>query len=61
MAFMACSQARPKIALYDPRSSTTENSTCWVTGPALIEKVMSPIDNVVAPLKPDKTLPVEWR
>ena len=58
---MACSQARPKIALYGPRSSTMENSICLVTGPALTEKVMSPTDSVVAPLKPDKTLPAEQR
>ena len=25
---MVCSQARPKITLYGPKSSTTENSTC---------------------------------
>ena len=43
------------------RSSTTENSTCWVTGPTLTEKVMSPTDSVVPPLKPDKILPAEWR
>ena len=53
--FMVCSQAQPKIALYGPKSSTMENSTCWVTGPALTGKVTSPIDNVVGPLKPDKT------
>ena len=58
---MACSQARPKMALYGPRSFTTENSTCWVTELALTEKVMSPTDSVVAPLKPDKILPAEWR
>ena len=58
---MACSQARPKIALYGPKSSTIENSTCCVTRPALTEKVTSPIDSVVAPLKPDKTLPAKWR
>ena len=59
-AFIACSQARPKIALSGPKSSTTENSTCWVTGLALTEKVTSSIDNVVAPLKLDKILPGEW-
>ena len=60
-AFMVCSQARPKIALYGLKSSTIENNTCYVTGPALTEKVTSPIDSVVASLKPDKTLPAEWR
>ena len=58
---MACIQARPKITLYGPRSSTTENNTCRVTGPALIEKVISPTDSVVAPLKPEKTMPTEQR
>ena len=51
---MACSQARPRIALYDPKSSTMENNTCLVTGPALTEKVMSPTKSVVASLKPEK-------
>ena len=32
-----------------------------VTGPALIEKVMSPTDSVVAPLKANKTLLAKWR
>ena len=58
---MACSQARPKIAFYGPKSSTTENNTCWVTGPALTEKAMPLTDSVVASLKPDKTLLAEWR
>ena len=58
---MTCSQARPKMALYGARSSTTEISTCWVTGPASTEKVMSPTDSVVALLKPNKILPAEWR
>ena len=60
-AFMACSQAWPKMALNGPRSSTMENSTCWVIGPALTEKVMSPTDSVVAPLKLNKIIPAEWR
>ena len=38
---MACSQARSIMALYGPRSSTTENKTYWITGPALTGRVMS--------------------
>ena len=49
------------MALYGPRSSTTENKTRWTTGPALKGRAMSPIVPMVAPLKPDKILPLELR
>ena len=49
------------MALYGPRSSTTENKTCWTTGPALKGRVMSPIGTMVAPLKPDRILSLELR
>ena len=38
-------------SIVGPQSSTTENNTCWATGPALTKKTMSPIDDMVAPLK----------
>ena len=47
------------MALYGPRSSTTENRTFWTTGPALTGRVISPIVTMVAPLKPDRILPTE--
>ena len=47
------------MALYGPRSSTTENRTCWTTDPALTGRVITPIVTVVALLKPDRILPVE--
>ena len=47
------------MALYEPKLFTTENKTCWTTGPALTRKAMSPIIIVVAPLKQDKILPAE--
>ena len=56
-----CSQARPTMALYEPKSLITENKTCWTNGPALKGKEMSPIVAGVAPLKPDRILPAELR
>ena len=47
------------MALYEPRSSTTENKPCWTTGPALTGRAMSPIITMVTSLKLDMILPVE--
>ena len=47
------------MALYEPRSFTTENRTYWTTDPTLTGSVISPIVTVVAPLKPDRILPAE--
>ena len=47
------------MALYGPRSSTTENRTCWTISPSLMGRLMSPIVIVVAPLNPDRILPTE--
>ena len=58
---MVCSQVRPMIELYGRKSSTTEKSTCRVTGPALTKRVISPTVSVVDPLNPDKTLSAELR
>ena len=57
--FIACSQARPTMALYGPKSSTTENKTYWTIGLALTRRAMSPIVTAVAPLKLDRILPIE--
>ena len=57
MAFMLCSQMRPKMALKGDKSSTTENNTFRVTGLAWIGNIMSPSDVVEAPLNPDNILP----
>ena len=40
-------------------SQTTENITCWTTGPALTGRLMSPIVTVVSPLKSDRIFPAE--
>ena len=47
------------MALYAPKSSTTENKTCQVTGLALTGRAISPTVSVAAPLKPDKIMPVK--
>ena len=47
------------MALYGPRSLTSENKTYWTTGLALTGRAMSPIVTVVTPLNPDRILPVE--
>ena len=60
MIFIACSQARPTMALYGPMSSSIENKTCWTTGSTLTGRAMSPIVTVVAPLKPDRIIPIEF-
>ena len=49
------------MALYKPRSSTTENKTCWTIGPALTGIGMLPIIIVAAPLKSDMILLAELR
>ena len=59
MTFIACSQARPTMALYGPRSSTIENKTCWTTGPALTRRAMSSIVVVVVLLKLERIMPAE--
>ena len=47
------------MALYRPKSSTAKNKTCWIIGPTLTGRAMSPIITVVAPLKLDRILPAE--
>ena len=47
------------MVLYWPRSSTTENKTCWTTSSTMTGREISPIVIVVAPLKQDWTLSVE--
>ena len=47
------------MALYGPRSSTTENRTNWTIGLALTGRVMSPIFTMVTPLKLDRILLAE--
>ena len=47
------------MALYGPRSSTTEKKTYWTTDPTLTGRAMLPIVTVVVPLKPDEILPAE--
>ena len=41
------------MALYGDKSSTTENCTFRVTGPAWMDNTTSPSEVVVAPLKSD--------
>ena len=57
MVFISCSHVRPNMALNGDRSSTTENCTFRVTGPAWTSNTMSPKDVVEAPLKPDNIRP----
>ena len=47
------------MALYGPRSSITENKTCWTSGITLTRRAMSLIMIVVALLKPDRILPAK--
>ena len=60
MAFIEYSQALPTMQLYGPRSSITENKTCWVTDSACIGSVISPSVVVVAPLKLESICPAEF-
>ena len=57
MTFILCSHVRPKMALKGEKSSTTENRTFRMTGPAWIGNITSPSDVVEAPLNPDNILP----
>ena len=49
------------MALYEPKSLTTKNKTCWTNDPALTGRAMSPIVAGVAPLKPDRILSAKLR
>lgn len=57
MTFILCSQVRPKMALKVNKSSTIDNCTLRMTGPAWIDSMMSPMDVVEAPLNSDSIRP----
>ena len=54
---MLCNQVRPRIALKGDKSSTTDNCTLRVIGPAWIGSTISPRDVVEAPLNLDSIRP----
>ena len=51
------SHVHPMMALKDDKSSTTENCTFWVTGPAWTGNTTSPREVVEAPLNPNSIRP----
>ena len=51
------SHVHPMMALKDDKSSTIENCTFWVTGPAWTGNTTSPREVVEAPLNPDSIRP----
>ena len=54
---MPCNQVRPRITLKGNKSSTMDNCTLRVTGPAWIGNTISLRDVFEAPLNPDSIRP----